>query len=90
MLHLCCIIHCHSRDIYFLVLRIGSIHILAVGYQKTYKNMSCMPLLYDLPLLLCHIIYIRSYICIIVSGYIYAIWKPVCMWYALRWVFRGT
>jgi hypothetical protein len=37
VLHLCFIIHCHSRDIYFLVLRIDSIHILAVGYQKPIK-----------------------------------------------------
>jgi hypothetical protein len=73
MLHMCFIIHCHSRDLYFLVLRIDSILILAVGYQKTYKNMSFMLLLYDVPLLLCHILYIRCYICIIVSGYICAI-----------------
>jgi hypothetical protein len=90
MLHLCFIIHCHSIYIYFLVLRIDPIHIRAVGYQTTYKNMSCMLILYDLPLLLCHILYIRCCICIIVSCYIYAIWKPVGMWYALRWVFRGT
>jgi hypothetical protein len=40
MLHLCFNIHCHSRDIYFLVLgSIQSIYVtvLAVGYQKTIK-----------------------------------------------------